>query len=391
MKKTNKSWIPVTVFTIILLAILLLLPGKSSLETTDAGQEQLDATITEELSSAVTEGFNGPEKIQTFALELNEDSEDEQLKAGQNLELEHSSLVAADDRNYQIGDQVVLVRQTGIENETGELLYIFDHKRTDALLWLTVIFVIAVLAVTRTQGIGAIIGMILSFLILFKIVLIQILSGTNPVTATLLGATLITPSTFFLSHGINRKTITAVIGTIITLIVTGLIAKFFAEFAHLSGLASEEANFLSIGAKENIDFQGLVLAGMIISILGVLDDITISQASVVEQLRAVNKKLKIKELFTRAMNVGRDHIASLVNTLILVYAGASLPLLLLFMDNEQSFGEIINLEFMSTEIIETLVGSIGLVLAVPITTILACYIIKKGKAKPHDHISGCCH
>jgi uncharacterized membrane protein len=150
---------------------------------------------------------------------------------------------------------------------------------------------------------------------------------------------------------------------------------FFVKFGHLTGLSSEEASFLKLETVQQIDFKGLLLAGMMIGLLGVLDDITIAQAAVVQQLLDTNKKFSVFELYRRAMNVGRDHIASMVNTLVLVYAGASLPLLLLFLDFSQPLTQVMNYEFLAEEIIKTLLGSIALIMAVPITTLLASFIL----------------
>jgi len=194
-------------------------------------------------------------------------------------------------------------------------------------------------------------------------------------TATL-GSLLIIPLTFYLSHGFNKKTTVAVFGTLISLVLTGLLAKYFVGWARLTGFASEEAGFLQVMRPGLVSMKGLVLAGIIIGVLGVLDDITIAQAAVVEQLRQTDPNLAPEDLFWRAMRVGQDHIASMVNTLVLVYAGAALPLLLLFVDTSSPFREIINHEAIAEEIIRTLVGSIGLIAAVPITTFLAVWLFR---------------
>ncbi len=156
-------------------------------------------------------------------------------------------------------------------------------------------------------------------------------------------------------------------------------ASFFVDAAKLTGYASEEASFLQVSRQGSFNVRGLLLAGIIIGALGILDDITISQAAVVSSLKQASSKIKADELFAKAMDVGKDHISSMINTLILVYAGASLPLMLLFVDNPHPFSEIINYEIIADEVVRTLVGSIGLVLAVPITTLIAVIVfsIKK--------------
>jgi len=166
----------------------------------------------------------------------------------------------------------------------------------------------------------------------------------------------------------------AIAGTLISLIITGILANLFVSESRLTGFASEEASFLQAAKQGTINIQGLLLAGIIIGVLGVLDDITISQSAIVFQLKATKNKIQFGDLYTKAMNIGRDHISSMVNTLILVYAGAALPLLLLFIDNPHPFSEIVNYEIIADEIVRTLVGSIGLILAVPITTFIATWI-----------------
>ncbi len=335
-----------------------------------------DSEPGESLSAEVVAANDAGEFMQELSLELED---------GRSLDLMNDESMSASPREFAVGDELVLVRYQAEDGRYS--YYISDYVRQPALAWLFVVFVVAVVVVTKWQGLGSLLGMLFSFLVLFKIILPQILGGADPVIAAILGSALIVPATFFLSHGVNRKTGIAVLGTFLTLIVTGLLAVGFAEFANLTGTASEEANFLSMGARSNIDFRGLVLAGMIISILGILDDITISQSSVVQQLKAAKKNIKFKELYFRAITVGKDHIASLVNTLVLVYTGASLPMLLLFLDKSSKFADVVNLEFIAEEIVQMLVGSIGLVLAVPLTTFIACFWASDEK----DSHSGCCH
>lgn len=286
-------------------------------------------------------------------------------------------------RVFDKGD-TVLITQNPETNDS----YISDYVRTPQLLVLFIVFAVITLLITGLQGFGALVGMGASFVVIFKLILPAILAGYSPLLTVIGASALIIPLIFYPSHGINKKTNIAVVSTLLTLIITGGIATFFANYTHLTGLASEEANFLSLDVASKIDFQGLILAGILISILGVLDDITVSQASVVQQLKLTKKNIKFSELFERAMIVGRDHIASLVNTLILVYAGAALPLLLLFLEKQSTLASTINLEFMAEEIVRTLIGSIAIILAVPITTFLAAMTSVKGvKVEEHHH----CH
>lgn len=271
---------------------------------------------------------------------------------------------------YQEGDKLSLI-YTRDETTGEENYYPQDYVRRNELLLLFIIFVALVLFIGRFWGLSSLLGMTFSFLVIFNFILPQIIKGNDPVITAILGACAIIPATFYLSHGVSSKTVIAIIGTLITLIFTGFLASLFVGLTHLTGFAAEESSFLQFELQGKINMKGLLLAGIIISVLGILDDITISQASIVKELKDANKKLKFVDLFNRAMNVGRDHIASLTNTLVLVYAGASLPLLLLFINNPRPFAEIINYEIVADEIVRTLVGSISLVLAVPITTFIA--------------------
>lgn len=267
---------------------------------------------------------------------------------------------------YKIGDQVV------IENH-DEVSIIADHYRSPALLNLFAIFVVIVLLVSDSGGLRSLAGLTTSFVIIFRFLLPQIAAGGNPIVAALTASLFILFISYYLTHGFNTKTTIALIGTFISLILVGIMAALFGQSAHLTGFGSEEASFLSVQLGKNFSIYNLLLAGIIIGALGVLDDITISQASVVEELKAANHKLGIKELFERGMKVGHDHIASLVNTLVLVYTGSALPLLLLFVGGDKNWTSLINYEPVAEEIVRTLVGSIGLVAAVPITTLIAAY------------------
>lgn len=276
------------------------------------------------------------------------------------VEIENGQYEASNNIKYKVNDKVVVTDDQ-----------ITDFVRRPSLYWLFVIFLFFTVLIAGKWGITSVLGMAYSFYIIFRFILPLIIKGYDPVVVSIIGAIFIIPVTFSMSHGINRKTINAIIGTLISMVIVGLLSVFFVQITKLSGFAVEEAGFLQYQLGGIINMKGILLAGIIISTLGVMDDITISQASVVEELRKANKKLSKKELFLSSMNVGKDHISSMVNTLVLVYAGASLPLLLLFVNNPHPFSEVINYEIIADEIVRTLVGSIGLILAVPITTYIA--------------------
>jgi uncharacterized membrane protein len=284
------------------------------------------------------------------------------------VEIIRYSEMQGDEQVYSIGDRVVILYQVVGEQEN---FYITDFVRRDILLWLFIAFAFVVIAVSRSWGIKALLGMAFSFFIIFKFILPAILAGYNPLVIAIIGAFIMSPVTFYLSHGVNRKTTIALISTFIALVITGILALVFVNWVRLTGFATEEAFFLRLQHGDDIDIRGILLAGIIIGTLGILDDVTVSQASIVKQLKKANPKLTFRDLYSSAMDVGHDHIASAVNTLVLVYAGAALPILLLFINSPVSVAQVLNYEMIADEVVRTLVGSIGLVLAVPITTVLA--------------------
>lgn len=225
---------------------------------------------------------------------------------------------------------------------------------------------------------ASLLSMVFTFGVLFLYVLPQILNGKNPLIIAISAAIFIIPISFYMAHGINRKTSVVIVASLIALLITAGLSFVFINIGNLTGLSSEEAGMLMINKAGSINMTGLLLAGIIIGALGVLDDITISQSAIVNKL--IKKKgTKKKEVYKEAMDIGKDHISSMVNTLVLAYAGVSLPLLLIFINNSHPFLEIINYEFLAEEIIRTLVGSIGLISAVPITTLIAVNWIRKNK------------
>lgn len=293
---------------------------------------------------------------------------------GETITVESGQMALVNLPQYKTGDKVIVTQG---QNPKGEsTYYITDYIRRGPLLSLFIIFVFLTALIARKKGLTALLGMLISFLVIFFFILPNILTGADPIQTAIFGSILIIPPSFFLSHGFNKKTLVAMGGTIISLMITAVLAGVFVQLSRLSGFASEEAGFLQLARPGNINIQGLLLAGIIIGSLGVLDDITISQSAIVQELKKTDAKLKSRQLYQKSMSVGKDHITSMVNTLILVYTGASLPLLLLFVDNPHPFLEVINYEVVADEIVRTLVGSIGLVLAVPITTFLACSFLQ---------------
>ncbi len=278
---------------------------------------------------------------------------------------------------YAKGDNIIIYKNQDFQGET--FYSIQGYEKKSSLIILTVLFLAVVIIVGRKWGLLSLIGLSISFIIIFKLIIPLIIKGTNPIVAVIIGALLIIPVTFYISHGFNKKTHVGVIATFIALLFTIGLAKLFVNNTHLTGFSSEEAAFLQVQKQGDIDIKNLMLAGIIIGALGILDDITIGQASAVKQLYQANNKLSALQLFIKGMKVGQDHISSMVNTLILVYAGSSLPLILLFFDSNRSFTQVLEYELIAEEIVRMLVGSIGLVLAAPLATFLAAYLYSSNK------------
>jgi len=282
-----------------------------------------------------------------------------------------------------VGAGIVLGHQPQVEG----FEYVFlDPDRRGPLLLLTGIFVAAVVVLGRWRGVASLLGLLATLLVLFWFVVPSILDGNDPLLVSLVGAVVIAFFALYLSHGLNDRTTVALLGTLGGLGVAAILAVAFMGLATLTGLASEEALVVSaVGA--NVDLRGLILGGMIIGALGAIDDMTVTQASAVWELREADRSRSSRHLMRGGMRIGQDHVASTVNTLVLAYAGASMPLLILFILSDQSAGTIANGEIVATEIVRTLVGSIGLVASVPITTWLASRVVVAPVERVGRHIA----
>jgi len=281
---------------------------------------------------------------------------------------------------YKANDKVNL--QVSTKQDGTKKYLITGQTKRQGLIILFFLFVITVTIVGKLRGFMSIIGMIFSFLVIIKMIIPMLIKGYDPLLSAILGMVLIIPVTFYISHGFNKKTHIGIITTIIGLLFTGLLAIFFTKLTHLTGFSSDETNYLQM--QSNLNIKAIMLTGIMIGVLGVLDDITIGQASVVQQIVIANPKITLSKLYKRSMSVGQDHITSMVNTLILVYAGSALPLLLVFTNNNVSIKDIIEFEFIAEEIVKMLVGSIGLILMAPIATFLSAVSFLKVKSL-HDH------
>jgi uncharacterized membrane protein len=262
-----------------------------------------------------------------------------------------------------------------------------DIDRRPVIVFFIALFIAVVLFFSGKQGLRSLIGLAGSFFVILYILIPGLLKGYPPVLTSVLVATVILFLAIYFTHGFNRVSTVAFTGTVLAVILTGILAYIGVTLAHFTGLVSEEAFYLNLNTGGTLDLTGLLLGGIMIGVLGVLDDIAVTQAAVVRELYNSASHLSQKEVYKKALGVGKEHVGALVNTLALAYTGASLPLLLLFSSGDSSTSSIINQEIFATEIIRTVVGSIGLILTVPITTLLAVYWLKgyKGKIIPNSH------
>jgi len=287
---------------------------------------------------------------------------------------------------FRVGDIIELLR-SDIPGQ-GTTWFVTDLRRLGALGWLTLAFVGGVVLIGRWRGLRALIGLALSLWVVIGFMLPAILAGSSPPLVALVGGTAVLLLTLYLSHGLNAMTTAAAVGTIGALVVTVVIALVAIDGTRITGFSSEEAVYARFALGE-LDLRGLVLAGLIVAALGVLDDVTVSQASTVFTVHDADPTQSFTQLVARGMRVGRDHIASVVNTLFLAYAGASLGLLVLFSTSGVPVLELVNSELVAVELVKTMVGSLGLLAAVPLTTVIAAASVvgtePTGFVRGHQH------
>lgn len=362
-------WIAVVAWAVLtLLGVVLLWPGDDRPVAYDTG-ERVDATVV----AVTVQPCSGTEASDLVDCRLLSMLLTSGPTSGETVTIE-LAVTAGEGRVPGAGDDVVLARAVA---DDGTALYSFlDYQRSGALAVLVVLFCLAVLVFGRWKGLGALAGLAVSVIVLVAFVLPALLEGSNPVLVAVVGASIIAYASLYLAHGFTAATNVALLSTLMSLALTGLLAWVFIEAATLTGLSDENALFLdALGVR--LDMRGLLLAGIVIGSLGVLDDVTVTQVSAVGALRSTVPNANTGELYRRAITVGRDHVSSTVNTLFLAYAGAALPLLLLFSQTGRSVGQAITGEDVAIEVVRTLVGSIGLIASVPISTWLAASLVSR--------------
>jgi len=286
------------------------------------------------------------------------------------------------DPDFVPGDAVLLASAGEEAVAQGLAAYSFvDYERRDPMLWLLAGFIVVVLVFGRRRGLLSLIGLAASVGVIVVFLIPAILDGGPPLPVALTAAFAVMLLTLGLAHGVGPKSVAAALGTSASLLLTVVLAILFTRLANITGFSSEEAVLLQ-DASDRVSIQGLVIAGIVIGALGVLDDVTVSQASAVLALRRADPTIPFRRLYREAIDIGRDHVAATVNTLVLAYVGASLPILLVFAVGDTPFGDAINREAVSETIVGTLVGSIGLIAAVPLTTAVAAGLAVRMRGQP---------
>lgn len=344
------------------------------------GSETVSAQVTDVIEEGTIELNGHPQRYQVVRVKPLEGP-----YQGIPLEVDYGKRqVRADDIRMHPGDRILItIGKTPANVVTA---YFVDFIRTGALLWMTGIFAAAILFISGWKGLRSLLSMAFSLAVIIGYIIPHILVGEDPVRVSVIGSALLLGVTLYLTYGWNLKSHSAVLGMLIALVLTGLLAWAFMLLTRLSGQGDESALFLLQMLGAQISLRGLFLGGMIIGALGVLDDLVMTQASAVFELHAADPNLGFRGLYKSGMRIGQDHVAATVNTLVLAYAGASLPMLLMFSLGRGNYLYLINVAFVAEEIVRTLVGSLGLVAAVPLTTALAIgfalYSHRLGRIRP---------
>jgi len=300
-------------------------------------------------------------------------------------EFKHSHMFLEFGKNQVMPEEYILkpgneilvnVGISPLDNTTSA--FFIDFMRGKALVWIFLLFAIITFIIGSWTGLRSLLGIVVGMCVIVLFIIPQIANGANPVVTSIIGSAVFLTVSLYLVYGWRAMTHSAVISMMLSLILTGGISIFVVKLARLTGFGNENMMFLIQQSENPIDMRGILLAGIIIGSLGVLDDLVVGQSSAVFQLSDANADLNFQDLFQRAMTIGRDHAAASVNTLVLAYAGESLPMLLLFHVTNVNLGMAINVSFIAEEIVRALAGTIGLFLSIPISTAMAClWVLRK--------------
>lgn len=311
------------------------------------------------------------------------------LRSGAGAPAEVEALLPYGPRapEVQVGDDIILAVAEGAP--PGEQYAFQEHDRSRTLLILLVVFAVSILLLSRWRGLGSLVSLAFSLVLLVVFTLPAVMEGAAPLPVAVVTAATIMLVTLYLSHGFNLRTSVAMIGTLASLVIIGVVGTLFTSMGRFTGLMDEGSQYISNVATQ-VDVRGLLLAGLVIGALGVLDDVTVTQTWAVWELADADPEATTRSLFVRAMRIGRSHVASTVNTLVLAYVGATLPLLLLFSALELPFAVALSQEVVAQEVVRGLVGGLGIVAAVPITTAIAALVAGRLVSDEHTpaHAAG---
>ncbi|MBY0538216.1 YibE/F family protein [Patescibacteria group bacterium] len=361
-----------------LLLCILVPAGLQAQEVHQELQETVKAKVLEivEQSDRQIMGTDATTTVQTLRIELLAGE-----KVGQVMSLDNDIMV------LEVGDVIFVNRLVAIDDT--EYLTFKDIERRPQLFWMALLMVALVIGFSGWQGMRALISLGLSIFAIIFLLVPALLAGYEPALVSLVIAGVILASSLFLTHGFKPRVTIAFIGTFSAVGVTCLLAWLSVDWLRLTGFGSDASVYLNFSTGGTLDIAGLLLGSIIIGLLGVLDDVSITQASVVQELRRANLELSPFELYKRAINVGRDHVGSLVNTLALAYLGTALPLVMFYSRANADFWQSVNQEVIAAEILRIIIGSIGLILAVPFTTAVAAwYFGNREVSVDHDHEHG---
>jgi uncharacterized membrane protein len=360
--------VPVAALTLLGLVLLWPSEGVDSAEGLAAAQQ--DATVTaidaEPCEASLPDDVNG---CGTAGILLEDSDTDVEVPLPN----------GAGAPRVSVGDDVVV---TETEGPDGTSYTIVDHQRGTGMVVLIGVFALALVAFGRLRGLAALFGLAVTFGVLLLFVVPAVLAGSSPVLVAIVGAALIVLTVLYLTHGLTLVTTVAVVGTLASLALTGVLALVATAGLELTGVTDDLSG--SVFTTYGVDMAGLLVAAIIIGSVGVLDDVTVTQSETVSELAAADPTSSVRGLYAAASRVGRAHIASVVNTIVLAYAGSTLPLLLLIVADNSSFTGVVTTQLVAQEVARSAVATLGLVAAVPITTLLAAFVIRRGRPAPAD-------
>jgi uncharacterized membrane protein len=371
----NRSWL----FPLLLLVAVVLYSVFAKVEVPGDGFSTMGSdTVRAEVVQIIEEGeINMGEHTQKYQVARVNILEGQY--EGIPMEIDYGKRqVRSDEYDLVVGDKVMVSISKTVDNVVNA--YFVDFVRTTPMIWLTIIFAIAIIVISRWKGVGALISMAFSLYVIIGYIIPRILVGEDPLRVSIIGSIILLGVTLYLTYGWTLKTHAAVLSMIVVLMITGALSALFVVFTKLNGTGDENVMFLMQLMETPINLRGLLLGGMIIGALGVLDDLVTTQASAVFELHHANPNFGFRGLYNSAMRIGQDHVAATVNTLVLAYAGASLPMLLMFSLARGDYGYLVNFSFIAEEIVRTLVGSLGLIAAVPITTAVAIFFAQRSES-----------